>query len=177
VLLAGRATGQAPEATAGRLSAATDLGVTRLSGEWIPQTGVALVLHVSPSIQLAGVARVGLDHPTVREQGDVQVRFGYGGVRVAVRLAPERSPGLVLSLLGGAGNVDVQEPTIGAVVDSENGGVVEPGVSFTHPLRGRFGMIASASWRFAFEFDAVVGVDSAELGGPSLGIGLSFGPF
>jgi hypothetical protein len=177
VLLAARAAGQAPGPPRGRLSAAADLSVTRLSGEWIRQTGAALVLHVSPRIQVAGVARVGLDHPTVREQGDVQVRFGYGGVRIAVQPAPERAPGFVLSFLGGAGNVDVREPTIGSIVDSENGGVVEPGVSFTHPIARRLGVLASASWRFAFEFDAVVGVDSAELGGPAIGIGLSFGPF
>jgi hypothetical protein len=176
VLLAARATGQAP-APAGRISAATDLSVTRLSGEWIPQTGLALALDVSPGVQLAGVARVGLDHPTLRDQGDVQVRFGYGGVRLAVWPAPERSPGLVLSLMGGAGNVDVQEPTIGGVLDSENGGVIEPGLAVTHRLRGRLAVLASATWRFAFEFDAMVGADTAELGGPSLGIGLSFGPF
>jgi hypothetical protein len=143
----------------------------------VPQTGGAVLLRLAPWIQVAGVGRVGLDHPTLPEQGDVRVRFGYGGVRVALRPAVERWPGLVVSLLGGAGNVDVQEPTIGNILDSENGGVIEPGVSLDRALFGSLRIAASAAWRFAFEFDEMVGIDAHELGGPALGVSLTLGPF
>jgi len=161
----------------GRLMMGADLSIAHLYGEWTPQIGGVVALRLAPWIDVGGAARVDLEHPTVEEQGDVRIRFGYGGVRVAVRPALERWPGLTVSLLGGAGNVDVHEPSFGGVVSSENGGIVEPGVSFTQALASRLGVSASASWRFAFEFDAEVGVDPAEIGGPALGIGFTLGPF
>lgn len=147
-----------------------------LSGEWVPQASGALLFDVAPWIQIGGAGRVGLDHPTVRAPAELRIRFGYGGLRVAVRPVPERWPGLGLTLLAGAGNVDVQEPTLGSTVDSENGGILEPGVTFWRPLGARVGVLASASWRFAFAFETVV-VDSDDLGGPAFGVGLVFGPF
>jgi hypothetical protein len=177
LLLAGPAAAQSADDSGARVSASTELALTQLADEWIPQAGGAITLRVAPWLQVGGVGRVGLEHLSLREQPGVQIRFGYGGVRVGVRPAAARWPGFTVSLLGGAGNVDVRELTTAGVVDSENGGVIEPGVSLERALGSRVRAGASASWRFAFEFDAVVGIDSNELGGPAIGVGLTIGPF
>lgn len=176
LLLAGRATCQAPGAPPGRIVVGTDLSITRLAGAWVPQAGAAISLRLTPRILVGGVGRVDLEHLTIASQGDVRVRFGYGGVRVEVQ-PWTRWPGLGFSLLAGAGNVDALEPNTGSVVDSENGAIIEPGISFTRALVGRVGLFATASWRHAFEFEDVVSLDSRDLSGPRLGIGLTLGPF
>lgn len=161
----------------GRVSINLQLSMADLADQWVPQASGALLFDAAPWIQVGGVGSVGLDHPEVRGASELRVRFGYGGVRVAVRPAAERLPGLSLTMIAAAGNVDVQEPTIGSTLDSENGGVVEPGVTWVRPLGAHLGLLASASWRFAFEFENLVGVSSSELGGPALGVGLVLGPF
>jgi hypothetical protein len=173
LLLVGRATGQAPGTSPGRVLVGANLSITTVASEWVPQAGAAISLRLTPRITVGAVGRVDLEPLTIEGQ-HVRVRFGYGGVRVGVQAL---SPGLAVSLLAGAGNVDALESVVENVVDSENGAIVEPGISYTYGLVGRLGVSATASWRTAFEFEEVVGLDSSDFSGPTLGIELTFGPF
>jgi hypothetical protein len=118
---------------------------------------------------------VDLEHLTIASQRSARVRFGYGGLRVEVQPVA-RWPGLGASLMAGAGNVDALEAGTERVLDSENGAIIEPGISFTRRVVDRLGLFASASWRHAFEFEELVTLDSWDLSGWRLGLGLTLGP-
>lgn len=159
-----------------RVRLAPELSFTRLAGSWVTQAGGSVSLDLSPWLSVGGTGRVGVEHPTVDEgSGRVRVRFGYGGVRLAAR-DPSR-PSLSWEILAGAGNVDVEEPSVGGTVDSDNGAILEPAVGWRHPLGPSTALTGAVSWRLAFGFDALGNVDSSLLHGPSLTFGFSFGPF
>jgi hypothetical protein len=161
-----------------RLSLSPELSVTRLAGAWVSQTGGAVSLRMSPSIEIAGVGRVGLRHPIVENRGSrVQARFGYAGVRLTLRPTPERPRAFSPSLLVGGGNLDVREPSTRMIVDSDNGAIVEPGVAIDLPMVRRVVAAVAFSWRLALAFDAVGGVESENLTAPALSVGVRFGPF
>ena len=166
------------DGTPGLVRAAPELAVTRLAGAWVVQAGGSVSLQMDPRVQIGGLGRIGLDHPTVETDGScVRARFGYGGLTVSWRPASARWPGLSISLLAGAGNVDVEEPNGGAMVDSDNGAIVEPALRISRPLADRLALAGVLSWRLAFGFDALGGIDSGRLRGPGLALGVVVGPF
>ena len=85
--------GQVADATP-RISAAAELALTRLSGEWVSQTGAAMMLHLGTRLQVGGVGRIGLEHPALPAHGDVRVRFGPGQLNDV-----EPGPGRVFGLM------------------------------------------------------------------------------
>ena len=175
LLVARPATGQTPrdsESAGGRISLIPELAITRLAGEWVPAAGATVSLRLASWIALGAGARVGLDHPTVVDAGSiVRLRFGYGGLRVALRPVSSGPTKVVLSLLAGAGNVDVQERSVGAVIDSDNGVVLEPAVTVARVVGSHVVATASLSWRITSGFEGVGGIDSSTLRGPGLALG------
>lgn len=168
--------GQGTEDGRGRVD--TEVALTRLAGDWVPLVGAALSVRLTPGIEIGGAGRVALEHPRVPGgAAGLRVRFGYGGLRVTVRPAPTRLPGLRLAVLLGAGNADVHDPAAELDVDSDNGPVLEPALSWTAPLRSRLALSLSASYRIALGFDALGEVSSGDLRGSSFGAGLRLGPF
>ena len=144
---------QAPaSAPATRVTASVDAGVSRVAGEWVPQVGGALTFRLSRFIAVGGAGRVDVTHPELAGQGStLRMRFGYGGLQVVLHPAPEGWPGLRLGALLAAGNVDVQDRAVGAVLDSDNGAVLEPSMSLSPPadLQGggkRVPLLAARLW-------------------------------
>ena len=175
----GHASAQAPGADpATRAIATADAGFSRVAGEWVPQAGGTLSFRISPFLEVGGGARIDLSHPTFTSQGSTsRLRFGYGGLQVALRPAPQGWPDLRLGALIGAGNLDVQDPAVGTVLDSDNGAVLEPYASWSLPLTSKVAGGASFSWRFAYGFTARGGIASGDLSGPALLLRLVLGPF
>ncbi len=133
---------------------------------------------MGPRVQIGGAGQIGLDHLTVETDGSrVRARFGYGRLTVSWRPTSARWPGLSISLLAGTGNVDVEEPNGGAMLDSDNGAIVEPALRISRPLADRLALAGALSWRLAFGFDALGGIDSGRLCGPGLALGVVVGPF
>ena len=170
---------QAPaSAPATRVTASVDAGVSRVAGEWVPQVGGALTFRLSRFIAVGGAGRVDVTHPELAGQGStLRMRFGYGGLQVVLHPAPEGWPGLRLGALLAAGNVDVQDRAVGAVLDSDNGAVLEPSMSLSLPLISRVAGSASLSWRLAYGFATLGGLASRDLRGPAFLLGLMLGPF
>ena len=155
-----------------------EVGVTRLAGHWVPGAGEAISLRVSPALELAGAARIALTHATVRRaRSTVWLRFGYGGLRVVFRPAPQNGPDLRIGLLLGVGNADVHDPAVGTLLDSDNGLVLEPSVALQRTLGSRVATSAAFSWRVAAGFAALGGVHSRDVRGPTVALGLVVGLF
>ena len=167
-----------PSDSADRALAAVELGATRLAGAWIPQAGGTLAIRLSTGLELGGSGRIGLRHATLADGGsELRLQFGYGGLKVMVRPIPAVAPGLRLGMLVGAGNADLEDPTAGTVIDSDNGGVLEPMLSLSTTFLPRLTGALSFSWRLAFAFEALGGLESRKLRGPSLNVALVLGPF
>ena len=94
-----------------------------------------------------------------------------------VRPIPSVAPGLRLGMLVGAGNADLEDPTAGTVIDADNGGVLEPMLSLSTTFLPRLTGALSFSWRLTFAFEALGGLESRKLRGPSLDVALVLGPF
>jgi len=124
---------QAPVADpATRATATVNAGVSRLGGEWVTQAGGSLSFRISSFIEIGGGGRIDLSHPALTGLGSPsRLHFGYAGLQVTLRPAPRGLPGLRLGALLGAGNLDVKDPAVGAVLDSDNGAVLEPSLSWS----------------------------------------------
>lgn len=157
--------------------AAAEIGVTRLAGQWVPAAGGALSVRLAPWIDVGGAARVALADPSVTRDGSrVRIHFGYAGLRVSTRPAPERARGVRLDLLVAAGNVDLEDAGAGTAIDSDNGALLEPSLSVTRAVAGPLSMSAAAAWRFVAGFDLLGDVDTRDLRGPTFSVGLAIGP-
>ena len=66
---------------------------------------------------------------------------------------------------------------MGAVLDSDNGAVLEPSLSWSLPLLSGVAGGGSLSWRFAYGFKALGGLESRDLSGPAFLVRLVLGPF
>ena len=170
---------QAPVADpATRATATVNAGVSRLGGEWVTQAGGSLSFRISSFIEIGGGGRIDLSHPALTGLGSPsRLHFGYAGLQVTLRPAPRGLPGLRLGALLGAGNLDVKDPAVGAVLDSDNGAVLEPSLSWSLPLFYGLGGGGSISWRFAYGFKALGGLASQDLSGPAFLVRLLLGPF
>jgi hypothetical protein len=92
--------------------------------------------------------------------------------------APARFPGSRIAVLLGGGNADAEDVAVGGLLDSDNGVVVEPALSYRHPLRPEVAVTAALAWRHATGFTLLGGsIRSRDLRGPSLGVGVAIGPF
>ena len=174
------AVGQETPLVAGdaRAFVTAEIATTRLAGEWTPQAGGRLELHLSSRILVGGAARIGLTSPTFERVGSsVRLHFGYAGVAIGVLPEPVRWPGLRLGALLGGGNADAMDPALGTLLDSDNGIVVEPSAAYALRLHGRASMAASAAWRYAAGFSLLGGVRSRDLRGFSAAFGITLGPF
>jgi hypothetical protein len=176
---AGPAAAQTEEAVVDRRAlASAEIAATRLAGAWVSQAGGALSFRLGRRFEIGGAARVGLTTPTVLRGGSTaRLHFGYAGARVTLLPAPERWSGLRVGVLLGGGNADVSDPGIGALVDSDNGAVIEPSTSYSRALTAKVAATAALSWRYAAGFRLIGGLRSRDLRGPSAGIAITVGPF
>ena len=140
--------------------------------------GGSLTFRISSLVEIGGGGRIDLSHPTLTGLGSPsRLHFGYAGLQVTLRPAPRVWPGLRLGALLGAGNLDVRDPAVGAVLDSDNGAVVEPSLSWSLPFLPGMAGGGSLSWRFAYGFKALGGLQSQDLNGPAFLVRLVLGPF
>ena len=154
------------------------LGTSRIAGSWVGQAEASFSIRVLPWLEVGGAGRIDLHHPTIENQGSsLRVRFGYGGLELDAHPRPMGRDMLRVGVLLGAGNLDVQDPAVGTVLDSDNGAVIEPSVSLNVPLVGKLAARAAGSWRVAVGFEALGGLGSRNLSGPALLLGLAVGPF
>ena len=161
-----------------RATVRVEAGVSRLAETWVGQAGAELLFRLDRFVEIGGAGRVDLTHPTVASEGmKLEPRFGYGGLQIALHPAPLLAPDLRIATLIGAGNLDVHDPAVDADLDSDNGLVIEPGLSWGLRVAPKLWIGASASWRFAAGFEALGGIRSEDLTGPALLAGFSLGPF
>ena len=170
---------QAPAANlANRATATVDGGISRVAGEWVTQAGGSLSFRISSFIELGGGGRIDLSHHTPTGPGSPsRLHFGYAGLQVTLLPAPRGLPGLRLGALLGAGNLDVRDPSVRVVLDSDNGAVLEPSAAWSLPLLPAVVVGGSLSWRFAYGFKALGGIESRDLSGPAFRLHLLLGPF
>lgn len=162
-----------------RASVRAELGATRLAHESVRAAGVRILFRVARAVEVGGAARVDLTHPLVATDGAarLQARFGYGGVLLELRPAPESAPGLRLGTVLGAGNVQLRDPDSETVLDADNGLVAEPQVSWWIGVVPRVKLGVSAGWRLTRGFQALGGLASPDLRGGLLLAGIELGPF
>jgi hypothetical protein len=141
--------------------------------------GAALSLRLTRRFEVEALVRAALSEPTVAPgSATARLHFGYAGARVTFVPAPTRYPGARFGLLFGGGNADVEDLALGGPLDSDNGAVLEPTVSYSRPLIPKIAASGTLAWRYARGFSLLGGgVRSRDLRGPSLGVGLAIGPF
>lgn len=147
----------------------------------MPQAGGTLSFGVTGSVAVGGSFRVALQDRVIAAspaEAPYRVGFAYAGLRVDARpplaLGSRLSPRL--GLLIGAGHARVED-SAEALVDADNGLIVEPGLAVELDLPGPLTAVAASSWRVAAGFAVGGAVDGSDLGGPTFSLGLAVGPF
>jgi hypothetical protein len=158
-----------------RAHAAAEIAATRLFGEWVPLAGGSLTFRLGRRFEIGGATRFGLSSATLA--GGSRLHFGYAGARFTILPAPSRWSGARVGLLLAGGNADVRDPAVGAVVDSDNGAVLEPSASYSRTLAPRVAATAALSWRYATGFRLIGDVLSRDLRGPAAAFAIAVGPF
>lgn len=154
------------------------MGATRVAHASVRAGGARILFRVARDLEVGGAARVDLTHPLVATDGvALQARFGYGGILVELRPAATRAPGLRVGAIVGAGNVHLRDRESGTVLDSDNGLVAEPHLSWWIGVAPRVKLGVTGGWRLARGFQALGGLVSRDLRGGLALAGIELGPF
>ena len=158
--------------------ASLDGTVTRLSGETAVLSGaeIAITLGHQLSIGIAGYGLVN-QHVPIRLGGQPvadTLRFGYGGIRVGYRVAPERPLHAGIELLVGGG--EVSSRVEGSAADEDEVFVAVPSVLGEANITSSVRAVGAVSYRFVSGVDWP-GVGPSALRGVEARIGLRLGRF
>ena len=159
-----------------RLVATGGVRATPVAGKASIMPGGGLLLRLGPRIAVGGEgwalpARVALD------ESDTEMSFGYGGVVARLTLRPHARVSPEIRLLVGAGNAAIRNAVVDVETDAENALVVEPGLALRLRLLSPLDVAATAGWRFAAGVARSSGLEPSDLGGWSLTLSASLGPF
>ncbi len=146
--------------------------------QFMPMLGLGMALRLSPSLEVGGEGFLGLRRVNVSPRGAAEqseLALGYGGL--ILRYGPERESGLDgwrAGLLVGAGTARVRSRLANAELDVDNFFVLEPSLEYRRGLRSNLGVVAGAGYRTTLGADPLPGVDSEDIRGPTLHLGLNF---
>lgn len=156
--------------------AVAGLRVTRVAGESAALPGGALLLRLTPHVAVGGAGWAARSSVEL-DGGGLEMSFGYGGLVVDVAPRPGRRFSMGGRVLLGAGNAAIHNTVVGIEVDADNALVVEPELTARFELLRRLRLAASAGWRFAAGVDRSAGIEPSDLGGWSVALTLTAGPF
>lgn len=166
-----------PDGSGPRAGIEANLLLTQVASDVVWMAGGLALVQVASRLEVGGAARLMFAAiPLERPGTALDLELGYGGAVVSADFPlPGGSPGLTARALLGAGNADVRDRVTGAMVDSDNFGVIEPEVLFHISLTPRLSARVGASYRVVFGVEDLPGASGRQLSAGALVTGLRLG--